>query len=142
MIRDTNLVLVLVDGSEISVVYPHRVGREYATPWLEHKGSREWNINVEDSLTLRLKDARFIVGKWGTGYDVSDGVEFIIPFQEVARIRDLSPELLQQAEDAYKKHHAEIAEMKRKKELITREEYEKLLERVDWVENIVKKNLT
>ncbi len=90
---DTNVVLVLTNGWEIPVVYPRRIGREYETPWLDVKGFREWNIDVVDSVnSIRLGDPRFIVGKWGSSFGSSEGVDQVVPFHNFARIRDLSPE--------------------------------------------------
>lgn len=109
---DTDVVLVLRGGREISVVYPTRIGKEMDAQWLDSPGCREWNIDVLDSYAHPPPfqcHPRFVVGKWGTDYGESKGVEGVIPYEELVCVKQLSPEDQARSDDFRLKENAERA---------------------------------
>ena len=139
---DTNVVLVLKDGKEIPVVYPERIGREYKTPWLDNPGSREWNIDVRESLNMATsrqlgKDLRFIVGEWGSAYGANAGVSYIIPFQNVVGTKSLSPEDQFKGDAAVAQAKAELQKKQKDASHVTFAEFSALEKRVAELEKKV-----
>lgn len=137
--RDTNLALRLKDGSRVDVVYPDRIGRQYDTPWLDYPGSREWNIGIEETLQLWRSGLHFkynpyfVVGKWGTGYGITEGAR-LIPFSEVSSVCELIPSLQRLGDDRHDKEAAEIKENIRLGSVVTVAQYEALEKRLAAVE--------
>jgi hypothetical protein len=132
--RDTNLTLVLKDNSTIDVIFPDRIGREYETPWLDRKGCREWNVDIDELLTEM--DRKVVVGKWGTTYGTHEDT-LVIPVAKVAKWKTLSL-------DKQKIADINMAEEDRHNRLRVREygfirgkEFDELVERVMKLESII-----
>lgn len=138
---DCDITIALHDGTEVDVIYPHRLGIEYDTPWLSHDGSRNWNIDIEECLTRNRSgrnfgiNPRFVVGMWGTGY--GDGRYYqMIPLKDVRSWRSLSDELLQisqrqREEDMRKMEEAVKADPNR---CVRGDEFSALVRRVEELE--------
>lgn len=77
-VSDRAVVIVTKNGDRIVCQAPNRLGVQSGTPWLDSKGSRDWNIDpvkvMEDfeSGNYYCNASKFIIGKWGTGYDSPD----------------------------------------------------------------------
>lgn len=96
-LNDTNVGIRLKTGELVEVIYPQRIGIEYETPWLDYEGSRNWNIDpLKNFVDPPSYSPRFIVGKWGTGYQESKGVDRVIPIRLVSNIEALPEEKVQQ----------------------------------------------
>lgn len=142
MLTDKDITIIRRDGTEYHVVYPNRVGREYETPWLDTAGSREWNIDIMESLhnpPTKGNPPRFIIGKWGTGYADPDGVETIIPFQDVLGIKDLPPDLKEQSIQGWTREEKALEEQahNNSNRYVRFEELKQVLERINRLEEKV-----
>ena len=136
---DTDFTFVLTDGTEIDVVYPDRVGREYDIPWLTVRSQpgaiREWNIDVHESLRKpEPYNPRFVIGMWGTSYSSEEGVKKRIPYSKVVRIHDLTPEL-QAKSDEYSRQEEEKRDIENlRARMVYGVEFDALVRRVEELE--------
>lgn len=94
---DTNLVLVLKNGTKMEVIYPLRVFTEYETPWLDEPGCLQTSDVLSDLAKFKAKKdfsygGRFVIGTWMPQYDNSTNRVNTIPMNQVENILPASEE--------------------------------------------------
>jgi hypothetical protein len=123
---DTNFTIVMMDGTEATVVYPDRFGRENI-----FTGIREWNVDFVESLMNYQHYPLFVIGKWDTSWSAVSGIKFTGEFSKVLLWRPLSPGLQKIADERLEKDKTDSAEKYRKSKFITVAEFETLVKAVE-----------
>ncbi len=137
---DDKNIRIITMNEAISVIYPDRIGREYKTSCLDDEGTREWNIDPQETILGKdhYRECVLIIGKWGTGYDEFNDVKHIILLDKVVRFEELSNDEMRISLKNFKMEKEKKNLEWKPKRIIHGDEFDSLTKRVEALEQLLR----